>query len=66
MAVRVGETRSTVELALPLARLGDAPRPGDRWGLQLCRNVPSPSTWSAMFEFFGFRWPEHFGAVTFR
>ncbi|MDA1139718.1 MAG: beta-N-acetylglucosaminidase domain-containing protein [Planctomycetota bacterium] len=61
----VGETSGVLEIRIPLKSLGDLPKPGDRWGMQLCRNLNGASTWSYMFEFFGFRYPMHFGTLIF-
>jgi hypothetical protein len=61
----VGEKSSVLEVRIPLKSLGAMPKPGDRWGMQLCRNLNGASTWSYMFEFFGFRYPMHFGTLIF-
>lgn len=64
-SVAVSAAHSVVEAAIPLKNLGRKPRPGDRWGAQFCRNLNGLSTWSAMYEFFGFRHPRHFGTLIF-
>ena len=61
----VGEKSSVLEVRIPLKSLGAKPKPGDRWGIQFCRNLNGASTWSYMFEFYGFRFPMHFGTLVF-
>ena len=36
-----------VEMAIPLEALGvPAPKPGDAWGLNICRHRTAPAPWS--------------------
>jgi hypothetical protein len=64
-ATATGEHESVIEARIPFAALGGRPAAGDRWHAQFARNVNGASTWSYQYEFFGFRWPQHFGTVTF-
>ena len=63
----VGADGWTLELAIPYASLGvGAPRTGDTWGLNVCRNrgpYDSNATWSPVGEVF--HTPALFGALVF-
>jgi len=70
---KVGEGAVIVEIALPYTTLGvKAPKPGDKWGLNLCRNrlgkgkkdgKTEMSAWCITYR--SFHVPTHFGTVTF-
>lgn len=64
--VAVQEKQSVLEARIPFKNLGGTPKPGDRWGAQFCRNLNGLSTWSFMYESYGFRYPKHFGTLVFR
>jgi hypothetical protein len=63
--VVVDENSATYEAAFPLKNLGAAPKPGEVWGAQFCRNVEGASTWSYMYDFGGFHAVKQFGHLIF-
>jgi len=72
-AVRMGKDAVIVELAIPYQTLGVAPpKPGDKWGLNFCRNrlgkgkkdgQTEKTAWCLTYRHFHV--PSHFGTVTF-
>ena len=72
-AAKLGADAYVVEIAIPFAALGvDPPKPGDTWGLNICRqrqagnsmrDDPEMSAWSIPYA--NFHVPTHFGTVTF-
>ncbi len=67
-AATVGPAEWSAELALPFAAVGEAPRPGDVWGANFCREryaVEELSTWAPL-PGDTFHQPAHFGRLTFR
>ena len=65
MVILRPDLTSVIEALIPLTGLAAAPKPGDRWGAQFCRNLEGYSTWSFMYDFSGFRCPQHFGTLVF-
>lgn len=71
VASHVGDDFWAVEMAIPFASLGGAPRPGDVWALNLCRQRIAASqkairafgTWTGNPE--GFQHPEMMGDLVF-
>lgn len=63
--VTVGDKQSFIEVRIPFSSLGGKPKPGDKWGFQIGRNLNGYSNWSYMYEFDGFRHPLHFGTLIF-
>jgi len=71
---RIGAGGYVVEFAIPFKTLGvAAPKPGDTWGLNVCRQRVAPtetwpepmlSAWSIPYA--NFHVPTHFGDLTFR
>ena len=58
-----GEDRWTAEIAIPLAALGAAPKPGDVWGLNLCRvRHAGDTTWWSLTHT-GAKSPDDFGVA---
>ena len=72
-ATKMSKDAVIVELAIPYRTLGvKTPKPGDRWGLNLCRNRlgkgkkdgrTEMSAWCLTYK--SFHVPTHFGTVTF-
>jgi hypothetical protein len=57
----------SVEVAIPFATVGGAPKVGEQWGFNVCwdRQTPAPllMTWAPLQE--GFHEPQHFAALLF-
>jgi hypothetical protein len=65
-ATNVGEATSTMEVRIPFAKIGGAPKAGDLWGAQFNRGkLDGYSTWTFMYDFGGFRTPNQFGTLQF-
>ncbi len=72
--VSIGATQYVVEFVIPYEALGvGAPKAGDTWGLNICRQrqalsatraYPEMDAWSIPYA--NFHVPTHFGTVTFR
>ena len=66
-AVAAGDKEVVVEFAIPYEALGvEPPKPGDKWGLNVCRQrvaTGEMSAWSIPYA--NFHQPTHFGIVTF-
>ena len=73
-AVEVGGDHFVVEFAIPFETLGvPAPKPGDQWGLNVCRSRQGEGKYSGTTEmgawsipYANFHVPSHFGNVTFK
>jgi hypothetical protein len=61
----VGEREAVVEARVPLANLGGAPNPGDRWVFQAARILGGFSCWSHMYEHGGFHCMRQYGSLVF-
>ncbi len=69
VAVVRGEKGWTVEMAVPLASMNAAPKPGEVWGFNACRvrrgaikdHMGQATSWSPTFG--GFNTPDEFGAL---
>ncbi len=67
----LGKESWTIEICIPFAALGGAPKPGDTWGINLCRSRQTKpglereySCWSCTYGPFGN--PERFGQMVFQ
>ena len=71
--VNVGGVEFVVEFVIPYKALGvPAPKPGDKWGLNICRHRqakgeehPNPQLTAWSLPYANFHVPSHFGTVTF-
>ena len=72
--VKIGQDEYVVEFAIPFEALGvPAPKPGDKWGLNVCRvrqavskAYPDPMMAAWSIPYANFHVPTHFGNVTFQ
>ena len=72
-AVNVGGVQFVVEFVIPYEALSvPAPKPGDTWGLNICRHRqakgekhPNPQLTAWALPYANFHMPSHFGTVTF-
>ncbi|HUS80508.1 MAG TPA: sugar-binding protein, partial [Armatimonadota bacterium] len=71
VAATIGEQAWQVELAIPWGEQGAAPRPGQQWGLNVCREhrPADPNEWSTWAPLqrasSKFAWPALFGRLQF-
>jgi len=60
-------TEWTTELSIPFSAFGvKPPKPGETWGLNMCRAWPGHQMWSFVWSPKGYHTPEDFGTLTFR
>jgi hypothetical protein len=70
VAAHIDSGRWVVEAAIPFKGLGVAPKPGDKWHINICRHRPADgntpeelNTWAPLEK--GFNEPQNFGVLQF-